>query len=104
MQELMETRFAGVDQRFASMQELMETRFAAVDQRFASMQELMETRFAAVDQRFEAVDRALRVGAGDHEDGVRGHGQAVFDGEVDGLGCVRHLGILISVVGLVGGV
>ncbi len=81
-QELMEARFAAVDQRFAAQQELMEARFAAVDrrfeavdQRFESVQETMKAGFAAVDQRF-----------------VRGRREAVLDGEVDGLGCLRRAG------------
>ena len=44
-----------MENRFAAQQELMEARFAAVDQRFASIQETMKAGFAAVDKQFSTV-------------------------------------------------
>ena len=49
LEERMDLRFAGVNQRFDSLDE----RFASIDQRFASI----DQRFVSIDQRFASIDQ-----------------------------------------------
>jgi glutathione S-transferase len=97
LRETMETRFT-------AQQELMEARFAAVDQRFEAQQELMEARFAAVDRRFEAVDQRFESVQETMKAGFAAVEKQFSMVKWMGLAAFAVLGILVSVLGLLAAV
>ncbi len=75
--------------RFAAQQELTETRFAAVDERFEAQQAVMKAGFDAVDKRFSAVDKRLEA----QQSAMKAQQWIVIVGFV-------VLGTMISILGL----